>query len=132
MPIKKTIPLGELLIQKGLVSRKDLDTALKEHQKTGQFLGSTLVRLGFMGEGELYTVLSEQLKIPYVRIKGLNIEASIIEKVPARFACHYKLMPVKFDKNTLTVAVTDPMDVRTLDDLKLLLGCDVVGVLGNE
>lgn len=132
MPIKKIVLLGERLIQKGLISSRELDLGLKEHQKTGQFIGTTLVRLGFVKEEELYPVLSEQLEIPYVKIKELTIIPEVFEKLPAKYACHYKLIPVKFERDTLTVAVADPLDIRTLDDLKLLLGCDVVGALATE
>ncbi|NQT95067.1 MAG: Flp pilus assembly complex ATPase component TadA [Candidatus Omnitrophica bacterium] len=90
------------------------------------------MKLGFINEEKLYPVLSEQLKIPYVKIKDLAIAPEAFEKLPARYACHYKLIPVKFEKDTLTIAVADPLDVRTLDDLKLLLGCDVVGILATE
>lgn len=132
MPIKKTILLGEKLIQKGLISSRELDLGLKEHQKTGQFIGTTLVKLGFIREEELYHVISEQLKIPYVKIKDLSITPEVFEKLPAKYVCHYKLIPVKFERDVLTVAITDPLDIRTLDDLRLLLGCDVVGVLASE
>ena len=132
MPIKKTILLGERLIQKGLISRRELEKGLKEHEKTGLFLGTTLVRLGFISEEELYPVLAEQLAIKYVKLKEIDIDPKILEKVPARYACHYKLMPVKFDKDILNVAVSDPLDIRSLDDLRLLLGCDVVGLLATE
>jgi type II secretion system protein E len=132
MPIKKTILLGEMLVQKGLITQKELELGLREHQKTGQFLGTTLVKLGFIKEEELYPVLSEQLNIPYVKIKALNIDPAIFEKIPAKFACHYKLVPIKFEKDIFTVAVEDPLDIRTLDDLKLLLGYDVVGILATE
>jgi len=132
MPIKRTILLGERLIERGLISRKELDIGLKEHQKTGQFLGTTLVKLGFIKEEELYPVLSEQLNIPYVKIKDLAIAPEVLEKLPAKYVCHYKLIPVKFEKHTLTVAVADPLDIRTLDDLKLLLECDVAGALASE
>jgi len=132
MSIEKTTYLGERLIQKGLISQEELDIGLREHAKSGQFLGVTLVNLGYIKEDQLYPVLSEQLKIPFVRIKDLTIPPEVFEKVPARFACHYKLIPIRFEKNTLTVAVTDPLDIKTLDDLKLFLGYDVKGVLATE
>ncbi|MFH1854077.1 MAG: ATPase, T2SS/T4P/T4SS family [Candidatus Omnitrophota bacterium] len=132
MPIKKTILLGEKLVQKGLISHQELDIALKEHEKIGQFLGITLIKLGFIKEEELYPVLSEQLNIAFVNIKDLAIAPDVFEKLPAKYACHYKLIPIKLEKDILTVAVTDPLDIRTLDDLRLLLGCDVIGVLASE
>jgi len=132
MPIKKTILLGERLIQRNLISRQGLDRALREHERTGRFLGATVVNLGLIKEEELCPVLSEHLKIPYVKIKELIIAPSVLEKVSAKYACHYKIIPVKFDKADLTIAVADPLDIRTLDDLRLFLGYEVVAVLATE
>ncbi|MDP2922029.1 MAG: ATPase, T2SS/T4P/T4SS family, partial [Candidatus Omnitrophota bacterium] len=131
MPIKKTILLGERLIEKGLITKKDLDKGLFEHKKTGQFLGTTLLKLGLIKEEELYPVLSEQIGIPYIKLKNLKIDPAIFEKIPAKFACHYKVMPVKFENNILTVAIEDPLDVRTLDDISLFLGIKVEGGLAS-
>ena len=132
MPIKRTILLGENLIQKGLISRQELDIGLKEHKESGQFLGTTLVKLGFIKEEELYPVLAEQLKLSYIKLKEITIDTAVIQKLPAKYAFHYKLMPVKFEENRLTVAVTDPLDLRTVDDLRLFLECDVVSALAAE
>ena len=132
MPIKRTILLGENLIQKGLISRRELDIGLKEHKKTGQFLGTSLVKLGFIKEEELYPVLAEQLKLSYFKLKEITIDPKIIQKLPAKYAFHYKLIPVKFENDKLTVAVSDPLDLRTIDDLRLLLSLDVVSVLATE
>ena len=132
MPIKRTILLGENLIQKGLISRRELDIGLKEHKKTGQFLGTSLVKLGFIKEEELYLVLAEQLKLSYFKLKEITIDPKIIQKLPAKYAFHYKLIPVKFENDELTVAVSDPLDLRTIDDLRLLLSLDVVSVLAIE
>ena len=132
MAIRKTILLGEKLIQKGLITQRDLDIGLEEHENKGQFLGTTLIKLGFIKEDDLYSVLSEQLNIPYIKIKSIPIDTKILEKVPAKYACHYKLMPINFEKSTLTVAIADPLNLKTLDDLKLLLGCHVSGVLASE
>ena len=132
MPIKRTILLGENLIQEGLISRRELDIGLKEHKKTGQFLGTSLVKLGFIKEEELYLVLAEQLKLSYFKLKEITIDPKIIQKLPAKYAFHYKLIPVKFENDKLTVAVSDPLDLRTIDDLRLLLSLDVVSVLATE
>lgn len=59
---------------------------------------------------------------PFLKLKNLKISPDTIEKIPAKFACHYKIMPVKFEKNTLTVAVEDPLDLTALDEVSLFLG----------
>lgn len=132
MPIKKTILLGERLIKKGLITRSQLDAGLEEHRKTGQFLGVTLIKIGFINEEKLYPVLSEQLNIPYVKIKDITIPLEALEKLTVKYACHYKIIPIKFEKDRLTVAIADPLDIRTLDDLNLLLGCEVAAALASE
>ena len=56
---------------------------------------------------------------------SFQIKSEILEKVPAKFACHYKIMPVKFEGNTLTIAIEDPLDIDTLDNISLFLGFKV-------
>ncbi|MBU1006158.1 MAG: Flp pilus assembly complex ATPase component TadA [Candidatus Omnitrophica bacterium] len=70
--------------------------------------------------------------IPYVKIKELAISPEVLLKIPARIACHYKIFPVKLKENSLTVALAPPMDPGVLDDIKLLVGLDVEGVLADE
>ncbi len=67
-----------------------------------------------------------------IKLKDKNIEPSVIQKVPAKFASHYKIIPIEYKDSVLTVAMTDPMDIRILDDLKLLLGVEVKGALASE
>ena len=62
---------------------------------------------------------------------SFQIKPEILEKVPAKFACHYKIIPVKFEGNTLTVAIEDPLDINTLDDISLFLGFKVESVPAN-
>lgn len=62
----------------------------------------------------------------------LTIDRAIIQKVPAKFASHYKIIPLNLENNILTIAMADPLDLRTLDDLRLLLGLEVKGVPVSE
>lgn len=132
MEIKDSILIGEMLIDGEVITPEQLDAALKEQKKTGKFICQTIVGLGFASEEKIFAVLSKQLGIPYVRIKDRSIDKAIIEKVPAKFASHYKLMPLELKGNKLTIVVTDPLDVHTLDDIKLLLSLEIHPVLGGE
>jgi type II secretion system protein E len=62
----------------------------------------------------------------------LEIDTAAVEKVPVKFACHYKIMPVKFEDNNLTIAAADPFNFEILDDLRLFLNCEVDAVLFSE
>ena len=132
MPIKEWEIIGQLLVQKGLLKVSQLDEALREQEKTGGLLGTILVRLGFLDRERLFEVLSEQFGTEYVRLKNVRIPHSTIEQIPARFATHYKLIPINFRGNTITVAMTNPLDIHTLDDLRLLLKKEVKTVLSSE
>jgi type II secretion system protein E len=132
MALKETLKLGEMLLESKVITLEQLEAGLKEHKKTKEFLGVTLVRLGFISEEDILPVLSKQLGIPFVKIKQSQVSPEIIKKVPPKFASHYKLMPIRLENNTLVIAVTDPLDVHTLDDIKLLLGLEIKPVLAGE
>jgi len=125
--------IGELLVQKGLISTKQLDTALTESKKTGEIIGKTLVRLRYISQEQLLETLAVQLGITYYpSLKDLEIPAEVIRNVPAKLVWYYKFMPLKIKVRTLTIAVSDPLAVWLMEDLKLHLGYDVDRVLATE
>ncbi|MBI4336023.1 MAG: Flp pilus assembly complex ATPase component TadA, partial [Candidatus Omnitrophica bacterium] len=124
--------LGQMLVDKGLITALDLERALKEQKRAGEFLGVSLVKLNIIDEDTLMPVLAEQLGIQYVKIRDLKIDPAVVEKVPAKFASHYRMIPVAFDSNTLTLCVLDPLDIHTLDDIRLLLGYQIRPALCGE
>lgn len=132
MSTKNSLLVGEILIDEGVITSQALEAALKEQKKTGEFICTILVKLGFASEEKVFSILARQLNINYIKLKNKNIDPAIVGKVPAKFASHYKIMPVEFKDDNLIVAMVDPLDVRTLDDMKLLLGFEVSGVLASE
>ena len=67
-----------------------------------------------------------------VKIKDRNIDPEVIQRIPAKFASHYKVMPLEFKDGKLTIAMADPSDIRALDDLKLILNMEIKGVSSSE
>lgn len=132
MSTKGSLRIGQLLIEEEIVSAEDIEKALKEQKKSGKFLCTVLIEMGLVQEDSILPVLAKQLNLSFVKIKSLHIEPPVISKVPAKFAIHYKLMPIKLEQNTITIAVTDPLDVHTLDDLRLILGIEVKAILAGE
>ena len=124
--------IGETLLEKGIITPEQLDKALKEQKRTGEYLGSTLIRLGFISEKELLLVLSEQFGIPYQSIKDLSIDEKVISSIPPKYVWHYKFMPLKLKGNLLTIAISNPLDIWLPEDIKLNLGYDVEIVLTTE
>jgi len=132
MPKGSNILIGQLLVEQGVITQEQLDTGLREQKKTGDFICSTLIRLGFATEEQILGALSRHLNIPYIKLKDKDIDPLIINKVPAKFASHYKIIPVDFQNDRLLIAMTDPLDIRTLDDIRMILGVEVKGALASE
>ena len=76
--------------------------------------------------------LDYQYNIPIESLANIKIDEETTQKIPAKFAYQYKILPLRRDAGTLIVAVTDPLDLHALDDLRLLLDCDVKAVLCQE
>ena len=132
MPTKDDMLIGSLLVEEGLITSEQLEAGLTEQKRAGGLICTVLVKLGFASEDKIFGILSRQLHIPYIKLKSANIEPLVIQKVPAKFASHYKVIPLEFKDNILIIAMADPLDIRTLDDLRLLLDVDVRGVLAGE
>lgn len=132
MSIKDSVPIGQMLVREKIITPEQLDVALKEQKKTDRTICQTVIDLGFAGEEKVFAALSRHLGVPFVRTKERQIDKSVVEKVSAKIASYYKLMPIEFKGKTLTVVVTDPLDVHMLDDVKLLLGYEINAALGSE
>lgn len=132
MEIRDSLLIGQMLIDAGIVNAEDLERGLHQQKKSGKFICTVLVEMGLAQEEAIMPILANKLHLTYVKIKTLNIHPEIISQVPAKFATHYKLMPLKREGNEITLAVTDPLDIHTLDDLRLLLGLEVRPVLAGE
>src|SRR5437899_6071661 len=125
--------IGDILVEKKLVTPEELQRALAEQEKTGEFLGSILIRRGCLSEEQLLQSLSEQLNIPFVNLKDLTIDQAVIQRVPARLVEHYKVMPVRWERDVLTIALSNLHRYTwALEDIGLHLGCEVQAVLASR
>jgi type II secretory ATPase GspE/PulE/Tfp pilus assembly ATPase PilB-like protein len=127
------LKLGEILIEKGIASPQQIDMALKESKRTGEVLGKVLVKTNIISEKQLLEVLGEQLDLEFKpALTTADINKDAVKAVPARLIWHYKFMPLDLKERTLTIAVSDPLAVWVMEDLKLQLGFDVERILAPE
>ena len=124
--------IGELLVQSKIITKQQLKTALNEQVKTKEPLCQLLTRMGFSTEEKILPILGEQRKVSYINLKDARIDPSAIRAVPTKYAYHYQLIPLKFENGILTVVLADPFDSQVLDELKLLLACEIIPVLGGS
>lgn len=125
--------IGELLVERGLISKQQLDAALRQSQQTGDIIGKTLVDMKLITADKLLEVLADHLAIPfYPTLKNIAVSAEVVRSIPAKFVWHYKFMPLSIKGKVLTIAVSDPLAVWPMEDLKLHLGYDVERVLASD
>jgi len=115
----------DYILEKGLLSKKDLDKVLTSHKTKGGSFVELLLQLGYVKEPELLDLLSSYLSIPPVRILNLNIPKEVISLIPERVARDHKILPIGKIGNTLTLAMGDPLNVLVIDDIKKITRCEV-------
>lgn len=126
------LKLGTLLVNEGLIDDTQLDQALSEQRATGEKIGSTLTRLGFISEQTLVEFLSKQFKAPSVDLSKDSIDPAAIKYVSAEMARRYEVVPIKKRGRTLTLAMVNPSDVYAIEDIKFHTGLEVAPVVAAE
>jgi len=125
--------IGQLLIKKNLITEKQLQSALHKQKETGQVIGAVLLDQKYLkDESDLLHVLAEQLRVEYVKIKGTLVPQEALQIIPAQFATHYKIIPIRIAKGSLTVATHRPTDIHLLDELGLIVTHQIKTVLAGE
>ena len=132
---RKKIRIGDVLIAAGAITEEQLQEALAYQKENGGKLGNVLVELGFISDQILITLLTQQLGIDYISLKGAKIEDSVVHLVPEPMIAKYRVMPVEIDPdnpNILKVAMSDPQDLDAIDDISLVTNLQVEPMLANE
>ncbi|MFA5337739.1 MAG: ATPase, T2SS/T4P/T4SS family [Candidatus Omnitrophota bacterium] len=132
MSVKDEVFVGKVLVEKGIITPEQLEAGLLAQKKCGELICEILVNLGFASQKKIFETLAEQLGVTYVDLKDRIISPLAISKVPAKFASHYKIIPIEFKNQTITIATANPLDIRNIDDIKLLVGFDVNTVLSSK
>lgn len=116
-------PLGQLLVEKGVISEDQLRIALLEQNKTHLPLGRLMVGLGFLSEATIRDVMSENLGQESVDLASVIVDASAIKLIPKDMARRFQLLPLALDINhrVLTLAIADPDNIIALDQVRALI-----------
>ncbi len=125
--------LGQLLIEQGAIAQEQLAVALEEQKRTKELLGQILLKNGIINDEQvILSCLSHQLNIEIISLKDVSVDPRALARLPARSANYYKVFPVSFTDGLLKVAVYNPLDVRVIDDLNLIVRCPVTIVLATQ
>jgi type IV pilus assembly protein PilB len=124
--------LGELLVRENLISLAQLQRAEQMRRESGERLGYTLTRMGFVEETDLTQFLSKTYGVPSIRLDEFDIKREVVDLVPREMAMRHLCIPINRAGGTLIVAMADPANLTAIDDLKFLTNYTIEVVVASE
>jgi type IV pilus assembly protein PilB len=123
--------LGEMLIARGIITEEQLEEALREQQVTAERLGTILVGRGYVGEVQLVQCLAEHFGLEFVDLEERPIDPSAVQLVKESFARYHQLLPIGREDDELLVAMVNPTNVFSLDDVRTVTGQTVRAIMAE-
>lgn len=125
--LKKNLKLGELLIKAGLIDSSQMSSALSYKRHWGGRMGESLVRLGYITDGDLNTFIAKQFNLPQIDLITHRIPDDVLDYIPRSKAYEFCVIPVdrvEIRGNMhLVVAMPDPTNLYVIDTLQFLTEC---------
>ena len=129
LPTQET--LKEILLRDKLVTPEDLKRAIEEQERSGGELSRILLKLKLIAEDQLSVVLSEALHLPLINLNLFRIDPSLLKLIPKEIAEKFLLIPISRLNDQLTIAMVDPLDMLTIDNIKAMTSMSVSVVLAR-
>ena len=107
---KSNVRIGEILVKKGMISEAQLHDALLSQKITPAFLGAILVNKGIIASMQLAEALAEQFDLPLVELKSQYTDMELTRRFSSSIILDHKCFPLRSDENTVTVAITNPLN----------------------
>ena len=123
--------LGGLMLEAGVVSEDQLLAALEIQRQSGGLIGEILVKEGHIERSKLYEFLEKQLGIPHMNLETAEIPEEVVRLVSEKICRRYLLIPFEKEGISLKVAMSDPLNIFSLDDLRLVTGLEIQPHLGD-
>lgn len=121
-----------MLKNAGLINDDQLQQALKKQKESGKKLGSILIELGFTSEQKMMEFLSKQYKVQSVSLTEIEVDPVLIQLIPVKLARKYEIFPVRREGRILYLAMVNPADVFSIEDIKFTTGYSVIPLIATE
>ena len=124
--------LGEILVEGGLLTQKQLEDTLPFQKKSHLKLGQFLVREGIVSESQIVDLVSNQLRLEKYRPDRYTVDVDLANLLPADLAHKYQAAPPQKNGLLLTIAMVDPLDINSLDSIEAYTNCEVEAIICTE
>lgn len=118
-------PLGELLVERRVITPEQLAEALAIQQRQGGLLGQLLVRLGYVEEEAVAQALTTQYGFAYLPVQNCTMDPGVVQLIPENVARQYLLIAVDRLGDALMIAMADPLNTKAIEDVEGLTHCAV-------
>lgn len=117
--------LGELLVERGVINHEQIAMAMAYQKEHAGLFGEVLVQLKFATEEDIAQALTCQYGFPYLPLANYEIDKDVLSAVPYDVCQKFCLIPIDKIGKSLTIAMSDPLNLNALDDAELITGCTV-------
>ncbi|MCL2119796.1 MAG: GspE/PulE family protein [Planctomycetaceae bacterium] len=127
MPARK---LGQVLVDLGYIDEEQLEMLLEEHHtRPSEMIGQVAIGIGLLNDDQLSVALAEQLGLQVISLADITIPPEVLSHLTEPMAQLYKVVPVSFKNEILTVAMCEPQNLIVLDELRNFLGYQIRAVV---
>jgi type IV pilus assembly protein PilB len=122
--------LGEILQDRGQISAEDLQQLFKEQEGKMVRLGELILERGLVDKSSLVKALEEVSRVPYLDCTTVRCEPIVLQAIPKAMAVRLDILPVQMDQSRIVVAMAEPQNIATIDELQFTTGKDISPRLG--
>jgi type II secretory ATPase GspE/PulE/Tfp pilus assembly ATPase PilB-like protein/FixJ family two-component response regulator len=123
--------LGDILIKSSLIGTLELDQA-RQQKESNEFLGDFFVRAGILSESKIISALQKHLQVEFIDLREVSIPATVARCLPKELCDKGRLVPVRLEGTALTVAMADPSDIMTCDNIGRVTGLRILPILATS
>ncbi|MDA8266364.1 MAG: hypothetical protein M0T79_13670, partial [Actinomycetota bacterium] len=123
--------LAKVLVDSGQVTREEMQAALREASATGRKLGEILSELGLVTEEDLIRAMAEEAGLEFIDLNDFPIDLKAIQLLPETMAKRHQILAVGYRNGSPVIAMANPSNVFAMDDLRTVLGRDIVTVVSS-
>jgi general secretion pathway protein E len=126
------MPIGEVLVAKGLLTAEQLQEAIAARTSPNERVDQALIRQQLVAERDVLAVFSEQLMIPVVELREADIDRDLLALIPSQLVHKYGLMPINRNGKGVRIATSDPYNMYALDEVRTCINMPVEPVLATR
>src|SRR3990167_4179927 len=124
--------LEKILVETGAITKDVLGKVQELQHSKGGRLGEVLVKEGFITQENLLAVLSRVFNVLPLNLSRVNIDPKVLQLIPEKAARHYRVIPISRMDETLTVAISEPLNIIAIEHVRQMTGCEIKAVITSD